>query len=99
MTVPNAQTRGDAPSPGQHLATISHEGRFWDVYLELMQDPRAGNAFRGSLLFSPSDLNGGERPTRTTTIIVESSFEDALRRARGMEDRQLLDLLRSTLPD
>ena len=37
------------PSEGHHLATISHEGRFWDVYLEFEDDPRRPETFRALL--------------------------------------------------
>ena len=39
------------PSSGHHLATISHEGRFWDVYLEFEDDPRRPTSFRALLCF------------------------------------------------
>ncbi len=88
------------PSRGQHLANISHDGRIWDVFLEFEQDPPPDrDHYRAQLCFSPSDLNDGETPTRTTFIIVERTYEDAVRRARSLEERQLLGLLRSTLPD
>ena len=87
------------PSSGQHLTTVSHMGRFWDVYLEFADDPRRPDVFRGLLCFSPSDRNEGEGAARTTTIIVESSYEAALRRARSLEEHQLVGLLRSVLPE
>ena len=87
------------PSRGQHVATVSHLGRFWDVFLEFADDPRRPDVFRGLLCFSPTDLNEGETAARTTTIIVESSYEAALRKARGFEEHQLVGLLRSVLPD
>lgn len=87
------------PSPGQHLANLSYEGRIWDVVLEFEDDPSTPrSSWRARLCFSPSDLNEGERPTRTTWIFVERSAEDAVRRAKGLEERQLAGLLRSTLP-
>lgn len=87
------------PSQGQNLATISYDGRFWDVFLEFEQDPASAETFRALICFSPTDLNDGERPTRTTTLIVESTYEDAIRKAQEFEDHQLVGLLRSTLPD
>lgn len=87
------------PSRGQHLATISYEGRFWDVFLEFDDDPRRPGVYRALLCFSPSDLNTGEKPARTATIIVESSYDDALSKAKSFEEHQLVGLLRSTLPD
>ena len=87
------------PSRGQHLATVSHLGRFWDVFLEFNDDPRRPDVFRGLLCFSPSDRNEGEQAARTTTIIIESSYEAALRKARSFEEHQLIGLLRSVLPE
>ena len=90
------------PSPrssGQHVANVSHLGRFWDVFLEFDDDPRRPDIYRGLLCFCPSDLNEGEEPVRTTAIIVESSYEDALHKARSFEQHQLVGFLRSVLPD
>ena len=87
------------PSRGQHIATVSHLGRFWDVFLEFDDDPRRPEIYRGVLCFAPSDLNEGEQPARTTAIIVESSYESALRKAREFEEHQLVGFLRSVLPD
>mgnify|MGYP003352987748 CR=1 FL=1 len=87
------------PSEGQHLANLSYEGRIWDVVLEFEDDPSAPRSgCRARLCFSPSDLNEGEQATRTTWIFVERSREDAIRRAKGLEERQLAGLLRSTRP-
>ena len=82
-----------------HLATISHEGRFWDVYLELADDPRYPEVYRARLCFSPADQNEGEAPLRTTAIIVESTYEATVARARELEPHQLVGLLRSCMPD
>ena len=87
------------PSSGLHVATVSHLGRFWDVFLEFADDPRRPDIFRALLCFSPTDLNEGETAARTTTIIVEPSYEAAVRKARGFEEHQLVGLLRSVLPD
>ena len=87
------------PSDGQHLTTISYGGRFWDVFVEFEQDPASAETYRALICFSPSDLNAGERPTRTTTLIVESTYEDAIRKAQSFEEHELVGLLRSTLPD
>ena len=86
------------PSHGQHLSTLSYEGRFWDVYLEFADDPRRAESSRARLCFSPADRNEGERPVRTTTIIIEASPQEALARARTLESHQLVGLLRSCLP-
>lgn len=87
------------PSEGQHLTTVSHAGRFWDVYLEFDDDPGRTDTCRALLCFSPADRNEGEEPTRTAAIIIENSPQEATARARSFEDHQLVGLLRSTLPD
>ena len=99
MKRPGPPPEPPVPSRGQHLATISYDRRFWDVFVEFEQDPTSTETYRALICFSPSDLNAGERPTRTTTIIVESTHEDAIRKARSFEEHQLVGLLRSTLPD
>lgn len=87
------------PHPTQHLATIGHEGRFWEVYMEL-EDERAGDpSCRGHLRFDAADTNEGEPAVRTATIIIEPSYEEAMRKARSFPDHQLVALLRSSLPD
>jgi hypothetical protein len=86
------------PSSGQHLATISHDGRFWDVYLEFDDDLRRPDAFRALLAYSPADRGDGETMLRTIPIIIEPSYEEAVRRARELESHQLIAFLRSLLP-
>ena len=98
----NAAPPNPSPPPlssGHHLATISHEGRFWDVYLEFADDPRRPTSFRALLCFFPGDPGDEEEASRTTVIIIENSYEDAMLKARGLDERQLLGLLRSVLPD
>ena len=90
------------PSPisnGLHLTTISHDGRFWEVYLEFQDDPRAPRSYRGLLCFSPSTGAEAESAWRTTTILIEDSHESVVSKARDFEDFQLQSLLRSLLPD
>jgi len=87
------------PSNGQHLATISHDGRFWEVYLEFNDDPRRPSNYRGLLCFSPADNEGDDPALRTTAILIEDSYEEAVRKARAFEEHQLQGLLRSVLPD
>jgi hypothetical protein len=94
----NENYGGAVPEPGLHLASISHEGRFWDVYLEFEDDPRRPDSSRAHFAFSPADVNDGEAARRTTTIIIEPSYEEAVRKARSFEDHQLVSLLRSVLP-
>lgn len=85
------------PSSGQHLATIAHEGRIWDVYLEFEDDPRLPDSYRAMLAFSPAD-NEGKGTVRTAVIIIEDSYELAFNKARAFEADQLEALLRSILP-
>ncbi|RMH17064.1 MAG: hypothetical protein D6701_08020 [Gemmatimonadetes bacterium] len=89
----------EPPTTGQRVATISHEGRFWDVFLEFRDDPHDPNTYRGLLCFCPLDMAEGEEPVRTTTIIIESTYDEAVRKAHRFEDHQLQGLLRSALPD
>ncbi len=86
------------PSSGQHLATVSHVGRFWDVYLEFEDDPRHLDRYRALLAYSPADRAEGEDTLRTIPIIVEPSYEEAVHRARNLEEHQLVAFLRSLLP-
>ena len=100
MSPPSPQPQeAPPPSDGPHVATISHGGRFWDVYVEFDDDPRHPETYRALLCFSPSDLNEGESPFRTAAIIIEPSYEEALAKARAFEDHQLAGLLRSCLPE
>ena len=97
----NASTKNPSPPPpssGHHLATIGHEGRFWDVYLEFEDDPRRPETFRALLCYFPGDPGDGEEAARTAVIIIADTFEDAIMKARGLEDVQLQALLRSVLP-
>jgi hypothetical protein len=87
------------PSSGHHLATISHEGRFWDIFLEFEEDPRRPSSFRALLCFFPGDPGGQEGASRTAVIIIEDSYEEAISKARELDERQLQGLLRSVLPD
>ncbi len=99
MDTPTAETPPAPLDPsGEHLATISHEGRFWDVYLEFEDDPRRPTTTRALLCFSPADPADGEGPVRTAVIVIEDSLEKAMRKARQFEDHHLSSLLRSALP-
>ena len=98
MTSGGMQPSNSPSSSGQHIATISHDGRFWDVYLDFDDDPRRPDTYRGFLSFSPADSEDDEGDVRTATIIIESSYEEAVRKARGFEDHQLAGLLRSAHP-
>ena len=97
---PANESSSPAPlSNGQHLTTISHDGRFWEVYLEFRADPRLPTSYRGLLCFSPATSAEGESALRTTTILIEDSYETVESKARALEDFQLQGLLRSLLPD
>jgi len=85
--------------PGLHVATITYEGRIWDAYLEFDDDPRRPTSYRGRLRYDPAEEPEGEGSVRTTVIIIEDSYEEAVAKARSFEARQLQGLLRSVLPD
>ncbi len=94
------ESSNTAPLPnGEHLATISHDGRFWEVYLEFQDDPQLPTTYRGRLCFSPAASTGVGSTWRTTTILIEASYEEVVSKARAFEDFQLQGLLRSVLPD
>lgn len=98
----NSANESSSPAPlsnGQHLATISHGGNFWEVHLEFQDDPRVPTTFRGLLCFSPAAGTGTAAALRTTTILIEDSYEAVVSKARGFEEFQLQSLLRSVLPD
>ncbi len=87
------------PQPAQHLATIGHEGRFWDVYVEFQDEDGAAFSARARLRFDAADTNEGEPVVRTAMILIEPSYEEVMRKARSFPDHQLIALLRSSLPD
>ncbi len=84
--------------PGNHLATVSHDGRFWDVYLDFDEDPAHPTSHRGFLRFAAADGDAADS-VRTTTILIEESDEEVVSKARSMQDHMLVALLRSALPD
>lgn len=86
------------PSDGPHLATVSHRGHFWDVYIEIVDDPRRTDSVKGRLCFSSADDTGGGGPVRTAPILIEPSYQEVIHRARSFEEHQLVGLLRSALP-
>lgn len=87
------------PADGQHLATVSHLGQFWDVYIEIVDDPTRTDRVQGRLCFSSADEASLTGPVRTAAIIIEASYQEVVHRARAFEEHQLIGLLRSTLPD
>lgn len=87
------------PGPGAHVATIAHDGRIWDVYLDFENDPHRPTSCRARMRFEPPPGHEGAGSAQTAVIIIEDSYEEALDRARRFDDRQLQSLLRSALPD
>lgn len=81
-----------------HLATLSHDGRFWDAYLELEEGHVPGAPLRGRIAFSAAGDPGFE-PVHTAPIFIEDTPQDVLARARELKTHQLVALLRSALPD
>lgn len=82
-----------------HLATLAFGGALWEAYLEFEDDPRRPTSSRARIRFDPPSDDAGQRPSRTTVIIIEESYEQAVAKARTFDDRQLQNLLRSTLPE
>ena len=80
---------------GQHLTTFAHEGRFWDVYLEFVDDPHKPESCRARLCYVPTDRADHEGMARTAVIIIEPSYEEAVSRAGGFDQFQLVSMLRS----
>ena len=98
----NSANESSSPAPlsdGEHLTTISYDGAFWEVYLEFQDDPRVPTSFRGLLCFSPAAGAEVASALRTTTILIEDSYESVVNKAQALEDFQLQSLLRSVLPD
>ena len=86
------------PSPGRHVATVGHGGRFWEVYVEFHSDPRDPGSCRAALAFVPADRAEDESPLRTIPVIIEPSWEEAVQRARDMKEHEMVAFLRSLLP-
>ena len=84
---------------GMHITSLAHGGRIWEAFLEFDGDPHRPEVYRGRIRFEPANPAEGEAPTRTTVLIIEDSYEAAVAKARGFDDRQLSGLLRSCLPD
>ncbi len=86
------------PRSGLHVTTLAHAGRIWEAYLEFADDPHHPESYRARLRFEAADGAEGEEPARTGVIIIESSYEEAVQKARTFDSRQLEGLLRSALP-
>ena len=78
-----------------YIATFTHEGRFWDVHLEFVEDDRDPHSFRARLCFAPTDQAEHEEPERTAVIIIEPSRDAAVRAARALNRHHLAAMLRS----
>ena len=86
-----------ASERAHHLATVTHEGRFWDVYVEVVPQASPRDPLRARLAFSAAD-NADER-VHTAAIFVEPSLDQVLERARELGEHRVVALLRSCLPD
>jgi hypothetical protein len=92
------QGRSGVPA-GLHIATIAHGGLLWEAFLVLADDARRPGSARGRLRFERTGPDVVLQTAETTVIIIEESYEEAVAKARIMDDRQLEGLLRSALPD
>jgi hypothetical protein len=86
------------PVPRNHIATLAHEGRFWEAYLEISEGPGRPGSSRGRLVFEAADAGEAEGHVQTGLIFVEDSPEAVLNRARSLNAHQITGLLRSCLP-
>ena len=99
---PAAPARGATPACDGaaqhcfHLATLTHEGRFWDAFVEFVDEPSRPES-QARLCFVPADRAGPEAPARTAVIIIEPTAEEALAQARSLPQRQVAAMLRSAI--
>lgn len=84
---------------GMHITSLAHGGRIWEAFLEFDGDPHRPEVYRARIRFEPANAGEGEAPIRTTVLIIEAAYEEAVAKARAFDDRQLSGLLRSCLPD
>lgn len=91
---PSADGDPDADQ-GMHLTTFTHEGRFWEVFLEFVEEPGDPDSCRGRLCYVPTDRADHEEPVRTTVIIIEPTPQEAHEAARALDRYHLAALLRS----
>jgi hypothetical protein len=84
------------PRNAHHLATVSHDGLFWDAYLEL--EDSQDYPVRGRIAFSAAG-DATREPVRTATIFLEDTAQAVLARARDFKTHQLVALLRSCAPE
>lgn len=93
-----APHRASSPPQGIHVATVAHDGLLWDAYLDFQNDPRRPTSFRAKVRFDVAGVGGTVHSAETAVIIIEDSYEEAIAKARAMDDRSLTSLLRSALP-
>jgi len=98
MSAAQGGHRPERPT-GLHVATIAHAGVLWDAYLQFADDPSRPRSFRARIRFERAGPDGASVKAETAPIIIEDSYEEAVAKARAMDDRQLQALLRSALPD
>ena len=91
----NPEDEGADPSQDLHLTTFAHEGRFWDVHVEFVEDPRHPDSCRARLRFVPTDQADEAEPARTAVIIIEPTCEEAMRTAKAFGRHHLAAMLRS----
>ena len=78
-----------------HITTFTHEGRFWDVHVEFVDEGRASEFCRGRLVYIPTDQADHEEPIRTAVIFIEPSHEEIRQAAMALDRYNLAALLRS----
>ena len=83
------------PSRDLHLTTFTHEGRFWDVHLEFVEEADDPHTVRARLRFAPADRAEHEEPERTAVIFIEPSRREVVRAARALGRHHLAGMLRS----
>jgi hypothetical protein len=89
------------PAHGMHLATLAHDGKFWDVYLELEEPEPPDRFVRGRFRFSAPGGGpepGGAEEVRTAFIFLDDTADAVSARARSLHSEQVMGLLRSCLP-
>ncbi len=94
---PEDRAQEDASLRGLHLVTLTHEGRFWDAFVEFVDDPGRPDSHRARLCFVPTDRADHEVPARTAVIIIESSVDEVLAQARSLNQHQVAAMLRSAI--
>ncbi len=91
------QGGGSGHDQGMHVTTFTHEGRFWEVFLEFVDEPRDPDSTRARLCYVPTDRAEHEEPVRTAVIIIEATRHDAYEAARALDRYHLTAMLRSVI--